>query len=343
VSVEAREKLRQPAVGARPRIGFLGVGWIGRHRLEALASSGLVEIAGIADANAEAAKAAANDGTAVVRSLEDLLLLELDGIAIATPSALHAAQAIQTLERGLAVFCQKPLGRNEAEVRAVVEAARRFNRLLAVDLSYRFTHAMGQIRNLIAAGELGRIFAADLFFHNAYGPDKPWFYDPRLSGGGCLMDLGIHLVDLALWMLDFPAVANVSGALMAGGRPLLRDAAGAEDFGCATITLASGAVIRLTCSWRLHAGQDAVISAAFYGTEGGAEMRNLNGSFYDFAAERFRGTRRETIATAPDAWGGRAAVHWAHRLAQSRNFDPAAEELVTVAQVLDRIYRHSSK
>jgi len=86
-----------------------------------------------------------------------------------------------------------------------------------------------------------------------------------------------------------------------------------------------------------------VISAAFYGTEGGAEMRNLNGSFYDFAAERFRSTERETIVTVPDAWGGRAAVSWANRLAQSRDFDPAAEELVTVAQVLDRIYRHSSK
>jgi predicted dehydrogenase len=48
------------------------------------------------------------------------------------------------------------------------------------------------------------VFAVDLVFHNAYGPDKPWFYDPELSGGGCVMDLGVHLVDLALWSLDFP-------------------------------------------------------------------------------------------------------------------------------------------
>jgi predicted dehydrogenase len=60
------------------------------------------------------------------------------------------------------------------------------------------------------SGELGRVFAVDLVFHNAYGPDKPWFYDPELAGGGCVMDLGVHLVDLALWSLDFPGVTAVT-------------------------------------------------------------------------------------------------------------------------------------
>ena len=72
-------------------------------------------------------------------------------------------------------------------------AARQSNRLLAVDLSYRFTEAMRQVRNSVQSGALGRIFAVDLVFHNAYGPDKAWFRDPILSGGGCVMDLGVHL------------------------------------------------------------------------------------------------------------------------------------------------------
>jgi hypothetical protein len=81
-----------------------------------------------------------------------------------------------------------------------------------------------------------------------------------------------------------------------------------------------------------------VISAAFYGTAGGVRMSNVDGSFYDFVAERHRGTQRETLAAPPDDWGGRAVVDWASRLAGGARFDPAAEEYVTVAGVLDRVY-----
>ncbi|HYF56982.1 MAG TPA: gfo/Idh/MocA family oxidoreductase, partial [Salinarimonas sp.] len=70
----------------------------------------------------------------------------------------------------------------------------------------------------------------------------------------------------------------------------------------------------------------------------GASLTNVNGSFYDFTAERLRGTARETLTLPPDAWGGRAAVDWARRLAWGEGFDPEAERLVTVAEVLDRIY-----
>jgi predicted dehydrogenase len=130
------------------------------------------------------------------------------------------------------------------------------------------------------------VFAVDLVFHNAYGPDKPWFYDPELSGGGCVMDLGVHLVDLALWSLDFPGVTNVTSTLMAKGAPLPLGANAVEDYAVATLTLDTGAVVRLACSWRLHAGEPAVIGAAFQGVEGGAALRNIGGSFYDFAADQ---------------------------------------------------------
>lgn len=324
----------------RPRVGFLGVGWIGRQRLQAVVTEDAVDVAGIADASPDAAAAAAElaPGAAVVATFDDLLALALDGVVIATPSALHAAQATRALQRGAAVFCQKPLGRTAGEVEAVVEAARAADRLLAVDLSYRFTAAMRAIQPLIAGGELGRIYAVDLTFHNAYGPDKPWFYDPALAGGGCVMDLGVHLVDLALWALGFPAVTEVSGALFAGGRPLGRHPGEVEDYALATLRLDTGAAVQLACSWRLQAGCDALIAAAFYGTEGGAALRNIGGSFYDFTAERYRGTARATLASLPDAWGGRAAVDWARRLAAGERFAPEAERLVAVARVLDRIY-----
>ncbi|MFH5923577.1 Gfo/Idh/MocA family protein [Roseomonas xinghualingensis] len=323
-----------------PRLGFLGVGWIGRHRMQAILATGAAEAAAICDPSPEMAAEAQKlaPGAKLVDSLEEMLSLGLDGVVIATPSAMHAAQSIQALTQGAAVFCQKPLGRTATEVRAVVAAARAADRLLEVDLSYRFTEGMRRIREAIRAGELGSPYAIDLVFHNAYGPDKPWFRDPALSGGGCVMDLGVHLVDLALWALDFPRVARVSGSLFAGGEPLAGRTDRVEDYAVATIELETGAVVRLACSWNLHAGCDAVIAADFHGTSGGAALRNVNGSFYDFTAERFHGTSRETLAVPPDEWGGRAAAGWALRLAGGTRFDPVAEQLVTVSEVLDRIY-----
>jgi predicted dehydrogenase len=325
----------------RPRLGFLGVGWIGRHRMETIHQSGRAEVAAVVDpspaAMAEAEKAA--PGCQRAGSFEELLSAPLDGIVIATPSAFHADQAIRALERGMAVFCQKPLGRNAEEVRRVVAAARSANRLLGVDLSYRFTTGMRLVRERIRGGELGDVFSMNLVFHNAYGPDKAWFYDPKLSGGGCVMDLGIHLVDLAQWALDFPEVTRVTSHLYAGGKPLTNPNAAVEDYAVAQLELKTGTAVQLACSWKVSAGCDAVIEASFYGSKGGASFRNVNGSFYDFTAELFHGTSRQRLSDPPDAWGGRAAVDWATRLAQGAEFDPEAESLVAVAEALDRIYQ----
>lgn len=356
----------------KPRLAFLGVGRIGRRRLEAVARSGVAEIAAIADASREIAEAAMVIAPAaeLKQSLEGLLDTGVDGVVIATPSALHAEQSMSALERGVNVFCQKPLGRNAAETRLVVETARRAGRLLEVDLCYRQIAGMRKIRDLIRGGHLGRVYAIDLVFHNAYGPDRDWFYDRRLSGGGCVMDLGIHLVDLALWALDFPQVVEVNSRLFAGGErcgaesgsdPLFSayappESSGSpplsvprrsvegkvEDYAAALLTLSNGAVAQLACSWRLPAGRDAVISASFYGSLGGATLRNIEGSFYDFVAERFHGTRREALAEPPNAemndWQARPIIEWARRVAAGEGFDSAAERLLDVASALDAIY-----
>lgn len=329
-----------PASTTKPRIGFLGVGWIGRHRMQAMIESGLIDVAAVADPSddnrREAIALALDAGQA--DSLAALLDMGVDGVVIATPSALHAAQSIEALERGVSVFCQKPLGRSAEEVLAVVDAARVANALLGVDLSYRFTAGMQAIRERVHGGALGSVHGVDLVFHNAYGPDKPWFYDPALSGGGCMMDLGVHLVDLALWALGFPKVVAVDAAMFAKGALLTDRQTQVEDYAIATLRLDTGAVVRVACSWNLHAGQEAVISAEFHGRDAGAAFHNIGGSFYDFEAFAMHGTTREPLTAGPDAWGGRAAVHWAEQLAKGGRFDPTCETLVQVAETLDRIY-----
>jgi predicted dehydrogenase len=307
-------------VATKPRVGFLGLGWIGRARMEAVRAD--VEVAAVADPALPDA----------LDSLEQLLEHELDAVVIATPSALHAEQAIAALEAGLAVFCQKPLGRTAAEAQTVVDAARRADRLLAVDLCYRFTRAAQAIRAL----GLGDVYAAETAFHNAYGPDKAWFYDRRLAGGGCVIDLGTHLVDLALWTLGWPRVLQVESRL------LHRRANGVEDYAIARLDLEGGATVSVTCSWNLPAGRDCVIEARFYGTSGGAALRNVGGSFYDLAAERLAGTRTETLVEPPDDWGGRAIRNWARRVRAGETYDAEVEQVVEVARVVDRIYGRSA-
>jgi predicted dehydrogenase len=327
------------SASVKPRLGFLGLGWIGCNRLESIAKSNLVKVAALADLNPESRLQAQRIAPEAQQcaSLAELLRIPLDGLVIATPSAQHAEQACQALAAGIPVFCQKPLALNAASTRNVIACARRNDRLLGVDLSYRYLAGIETIRTLIAQGAIGKVFAADLVFHNAYGPDKAWYHDAGAAGGGCVMDLGIHLVDLLLWILDYPRTVQVSSQLYANGQSL-DSTAMVENFAAAQILLHGGITARLTCSWHLHAGRDAEIRVVFYGTRGGLCLRNINGSFYQFQAERYTRTTREIIAPPSEDWWGAAAVDWAAELCRSKRYDARIEGLIAVAEVLDAIY-----
>jgi predicted dehydrogenase len=326
----------------KPRIGFIGLGWIGLNRMKLLRSQNIIQIESLSDIKEE------NLSTALylipeakrAGNLNEILLNKPAGVIIATPNVYHAEQAIHCMEKGAAVFCQKPLARTAHEVRQIVETARLNNVLLGVDFSYRYTEGIQKIFEMSNRGALGKIFAVNLTFHNAYGPDKNWFYDPKLSGGGCVIDLGIHLIDLALWILNFPTIVKVSSSLFSLGEKIKSTTGTVEDYAIANLETENGTSISLSCSWNLQAGQDAQIEATFYGTQGGASFRNVNGSFYDFEAYRFYSkTKREIIATPPDDWGGRASLEWAKRLIKGERFNKDAYQFIKVAEVIDRIYK----
>ena len=115
-----------------------------------------------------------------------------------------------------------------------------------------------------------------------------------------------------------------------------------EDYASAQLLTTSGVSLQLACSWGVAAGYDARIELTFFGTKGGASFRNVNGSFYDFVAERYsRDRKAETLTRPPETWGGRAAVAWARQLSTSPSFDPAIRALQVVATTLDRLYGHA--
>jgi predicted dehydrogenase len=326
-----------------PRLGFVGVGWIGTHRLKAVAESGAAEIVGIADANPKRAREALCEIAswaphAQARTFEELLTDDVDGIVIATPNSEHPAQALAALENDHAVFCQKPLARTGSEAALIVDTARERDRLLCVDLCYRRVAGVAEMKALLASGALGEVYAAELVFHNAYGPDKPWFYDVRQSGGGCAIDLGIHLIDLLLWALDYPVVERIESRLYAGGRLLRKPVDTVEDYAIAELHVAGGLTARLACSWRLSAGRDAIIEASFFGTRGAVRLANINGSFYDFRAEHYEGTRSRELSTPSSAWGGLTICDWARQLRTSASFNPDASHLTEVHRVVDALY-----
>ena len=322
-----------------PRLAFVGAGWIGTARMRAAVSAGAATASVVADPDAEAAAeaAAAVRCDTIAASLDEALQADIDGVVLATPSALHAAQALAAIAAGVPVFCQKPLGRTAAECTEVVAAARTADLLLGVDLSYRHAAAFGAAVKMVRAGDIGTVYAADLVFHNAYGPDKAWFTDPALSGGGCVIDLGTHLVDLALEALQ-TGVATVQAQLFTRGVPLIDPATAVEDYAVAQLSMSDGSAVRLACSWFLPAGTDAIIAAHFHGTAGGVSVRNVGGSFYDFVCDRYDGRDAQRVVDPPDEWGGRALIAWAQALGAGQRYDPSIESVVDVADVIDRIY-----
>ena len=148
----------------------------------------------------------------------------------------------------------------------------------------------------------------------------------------------MHLVDLALWLLDASKLTCESAQIRCKGRPLDPAGDAVEDFASAMLQTETGVPVRLACSWNLPAGCDAVIGVEVHGTQGGASFRNVGGSFYDFEAVRHDGCHSQTLTSPPDDWGGRAARAWLEQLAQSPAYDPACEEAVAVSRVLDAIY-----
>jgi predicted dehydrogenase len=320
------------------KLGFLGLGWMGKNRMDAIIKSGLGVPVLLSDTNTALFDDLQKEYPEVKITENFNYDTDLDGIVIATPSALHAVQTVNALKAGYPVFCQKPLAKTLEETELVVNTAEQNNLLLDVDFSYRYTEAFKKISETIKSGEIGEVFSASLYFHNAYGPAKPWAYNPELSGGGCVIDLGIHLVDMLLLLTGFPEPIKSESNLYSKGKRI-EDGSTLEDYASAAITFDNGMSAQLNCSWNNSIGQDALIEVTLYGTKGSVSIKNVNGSFTDFNAELCKGTWREIMATPPDDWMGKAAVEWTRKLLTDKSFDKNAYQFTKTAKIIDMIYR----
>ena len=193
-------------LGVTARLAVLGCGWVADMHTRAAATAGHI-VAGVANHRLESAERFASEhGIEQVTTDWRALVSapDIDVVVVCTPNALHAEQSIAALEAGKHVLCEKPMATTVADAEAMLEAAARHDRLLLVLHPWRHHEAVIAVRDAIAAGELGRVVRTHGYgVHADWGPGG-WFTDPALAGGGALVDMGIHAIDTARFLLGEP-------------------------------------------------------------------------------------------------------------------------------------------
>lgn len=201
------------------KIAIIGVGGIatGAH-LPGYAKMDNVEIVAVCDIISERAKAVAEKYCipGVYTDYKDVLKIEsLDAVDICTPNYLHATIACEALKAGLHVFCEKPDAVSIAEAERMKTAAERSGKVLMVMRNNRYWPTSRFLRRYIEDGKMGEIYAARCGWQRRRGiPGRGgWFTTKALSGGGPLIDLGVHMIDLAIWLMGNPTPVAVSGCV----------------------------------------------------------------------------------------------------------------------------------
>jgi predicted dehydrogenase len=188
------------------RVAIIGCGLIGQKRARALGPARLVACADVVIEKAEALAATFHASLATRDYQEVLSRPDIDVIVVATTNNLLALIARAALEAGKHVLVEKPAARSVRELDEVINASRQSGRLVRVGFNHRYHPALRKARELYEAGVLGELmFVRGRYGHGArLGYEKEWRADPAVSGGGELIDQGVHLIDLSRWFLgDF--------------------------------------------------------------------------------------------------------------------------------------------
>jgi predicted dehydrogenase len=279
----------------RLRVAVIGLGWPGQRHIEAYLKQPDVELAAVCDLNP--ALREQTQATTGVRhafaTVDDLLAFdELDAVSVCLPNFLHAPVALAALESGRHVLMEKPLARSVAEGEQIAAAAARSDRVFMMALNNRFRPDTLALKGLVEAGGLGEIYYAKAgWLRRTWSPIvRGWFTTRELSGGGPLIDLGVHMLDLALWYMGNPAPAAVSGATYDRFRASITAQIGpidTEDLATGFVRLADGRTITVEASWVSYVEYPDYIYCTLFGDRGGATV------------ERFTGESRLKVFTEP--------------------------------------------
>ena len=350
------------------RAGVVGLGWAGQQHLESYAEADGVQLIALAGMEADQLERL-GDQYVVPHRFNDWRDLiaggGLDLISIATPTALHGPIAVAALDAGMHVLSEKPMAENAEVAASMVAAAKRNDRVLDVSFNHRRRGDVRALKQIIDAGMLGRIYYAKAGWLRREGIPGlgSWFTRVATAGGGPLMDIGVHMLDMALHLLGEPAVRAATAATYAEFGPrgkggssyggatkktgVAEGAFDVEDLSTAFLRLEDGGTLLLESSWAQWIPHDQCY-VTVYGSEGGAsiEWGGTPGNFY----------RRLNIWTGKDgvpavlqpnvpADGGHAesVLDFLAKVRSSEFSMHCGEEALARAQVVDACYASAEK
>ncbi|MCY9659831.1 Gfo/Idh/MocA family oxidoreductase [Paenibacillus chondroitinus] len=270
------------------QVAVIGAGSISEMHLRSYQGNPDVELYAICDLNEERAKAKAEKYgiNRVFTDYKELLAdSAIDAVSICTWNNSHAPISIAALEAGKHVLTEKPLCKTVDEALAVEKAVHRSGKTLQVGFVRRYASNTGIVKSFLDHGELGEIYYAKASCIRRLGNPGGWFSDVERSGGGPLIDVGVHVIDLCWYLMGRPKVKTVSGNTYnkLGNRANVKNLAfykaadydathnTVEDMANALIRFENGASILVDVSFTLHAKEDE-LTVKLYGDKGGAEL-----------------------------------------------------------------------
>jgi predicted dehydrogenase len=272
----------------------------------------------------------------------------VDAVCVCVPNSLHAQVAVAAAKRGLHVLVEKPMAVSGELAGEMAQAAAKAGVVLAVKVHNRFRRSSAKARELIASGALGRIYRAEVeCYRRDFIPGMgTWFTRRRLSGGGTLVDSGIHGLDGAMWLLGFPAVAAVTGVVsnrIGASRAEPGQVFDVEDSAFAFIRAAEGVSVSFASTWAGYRDEAEVIR--ILGEKGGLAVN------WGFATDSVRllgaTPEQDQVFDYTPAEGAMAPWQAAHRQATHQFLAAAAQGLpspvdpagsVAVTRLCDLIY-----
>lgn len=276
------------------KVGVIGLG-MGRHHVKGFNDHPQCEVVAVADPDDARLRRIADKNNVPARygdAGEMLSSEKLDIVTVATPNKFHKPLAVAAFKRGCHVFCEKPMALNAREARAMLAAAKKARRKLMINFSYRFTPQAVALKREIDAGVLGDVYFARTIWHRRRGIPGfgGWFGHKELSGGGALIDLGVHRLDLALWLMGYPkpvwVLASTYNKIASRVAESRRAKFDVEDMAVGLVKFANGATLEIEASWAANIREEELMETRLFGARGGLVHHNVDES-YKFEAELF--------------------------------------------------------
>ena len=339
------------------KIAVIGCGNISGSHLQAYAKNPAVEIYALCDINEKNLKRRAEEyGVTRLYADKDEMLRELpeiDAVSVCTWNAAHAECAIAALNAGKHVLCEKPMAMNAAQAQEMLETARRNNRLLMIGFVRRFGNDCAILKDFIDHGQMGELYYAKATYLRRKGCPGGWFGDKSRSGGGPLIDLGVHVIDLTRYLMGNPKPVSVYGATFykLGDRKNVHGAEGyrsfsaagkdifdVEDMATAMVRYDNGAVLQIEASFSLNIEKDTG-SIELFGTKAGAKLDPELTLYNELNGYLANVTLAAPTALSFDGLFVNEINHFVDCILTGAPCRNPAEDGVALMQILDAIYQ----